>query len=96
MRSSVWIAVLLRDQGDLCWLCTCPMVPGDITIDHLHPKSHDGPDELSNLRLAHRACNVARGDLPVVETARALIGVRRIPSQVRRALREALMSWRDL
>jgi 5-methylcytosine-specific restriction endonuclease McrA len=31
------------------------------TIDHLVPVSAGGKDSLSNVRLAHRSCNCARG-----------------------------------
>lgn len=33
----------------------------DMTIEHLMPKALGGGDDLSNLRLACRACNVERG-----------------------------------
>jgi 5-methylcytosine-specific restriction endonuclease McrA len=32
------------------------------TFDHVIPRSQGGEDELSNFRLVHFRCNVARGD----------------------------------
>lgn len=32
------------------------------TIDHVIPRSLGGPDEIDNLRLAHRKCNLDRGN----------------------------------
>jgi hypothetical protein len=58
-----------RDQGT-CWLRGGPVaVPGDVdplddaapTRDHVQPRAEGGADGGGNLRLAHRACNAARG-----------------------------------
>lgn len=65
------IAVRHRD-GSRCWLCGefldfCKAADGSfpgVTLDHVVPRSHGGPDCVENLRLAHEACNRARGNGP--------------------------------
>lgn len=32
------------------------------TVDHIHPRSKGGPDDLDNLQLAHWRCNRAKGN----------------------------------
>lgn len=51
---------LLRAQRGLCWLCGKPL-GADVTFDHLIPKTKGGKSVAHNLKLAHRACNNARG-----------------------------------
>lgn len=60
--------IAARD-GWWCWLCGGAIdpdaptnSPNQGTIDHLVPRSRGGSSELSNLRLAHRRCNVRRGN----------------------------------
>ena len=52
----------------MCWLCEGPVDPDAVagspavgTVDHVVPRSRGGGSEPSNLRLAHRRCNGARG-----------------------------------
>ena len=56
-------------DGWSCWLCggdIDPHAPANTanagTLDHLVPRSRGGGSELANLRLAHRRCNVRRGN----------------------------------
>jgi 5-methylcytosine-specific restriction endonuclease McrA len=62
----------MRAQNGLCTLCGHRFAPvGELSdevqieyaamLDHVIPRSH-GEDELSNFRLSHFRCNVARGD----------------------------------
>ena len=58
-------------DGDLCTLCGClidfslrPNDPGAVSLDHVVPRVHGGGSRVSNLRLAHRACNSRRGSSP--------------------------------
>lgn len=53
---------LLERDGDECPECGCKMEPGDMTIDHIIPKSKGGTDHPVNLRLLHWRCNVAKAD----------------------------------
>ena len=49
---------MLNAQGFICPLCGGTMLPEDITIDHILPKSRGGSNHISNLQLAHLACNL--------------------------------------
>jgi hypothetical protein len=60
-------AIYERDQWT-CQICMEAVDPDATdewrpTLDHIVPRSHDGSDDPSNLRLAHLWCNSVRGDL---------------------------------
>lgn len=57
-------AALLERDGEACWYCGC-FLGEDITIEHLVPKSKGGVNHADNYVLAHQACNVAAGNLPI-------------------------------
>lgn len=68
-----WHDVLMREQDGLCAICGHRFsVAGELseeleikyaaTFDHVIPRSQGGKDELTNFRLVHSCCNVARGD----------------------------------
>lgn len=71
----------LRNQvvstyGTTCHICGRPIdmsisrtEPGGYTLDHVIPKSLGGRHVLSNLRPAHRRCNLARQAKPLQATA---------------------------
>lgn len=69
-RKAIIDFLQLRD-GNICWLCKTIIIfwPGRhnilgcVTIDHLVPVSCGGGNEDWNMRLAHYACNSARGNL---------------------------------
>lgn len=42
----------------------------DLTVEHLVPHSHRGPDHISNLAMACQECNGLAGNLSVVEKVR--------------------------
>lgn len=54
-------ALLVRD-GNACLFCGKPL-DGDITVEHLVAIAHGGPNHISNLFLAHAACNQAAGHM---------------------------------
>jgi hypothetical protein len=55
----------LYDQNPVCGLCDGKIVVfDDATVDHVQPWSLGGATEPSNARLAHRYCNIARGNRP--------------------------------
>lgn len=54
---------LHRNQGGLCARCALPLLPTERWhIDHYLPLSRGGQDTLTNLRLMHASCNLAKGD----------------------------------
>lgn len=64
------VGLLLRRDGQACWLCTGPLSPNAtrpgrrITLEHLTPRSAGGGDGLDNLVLCHDACNRHLRDRP--------------------------------
>lgn len=58
----------IRDRdGDDCWICDKPIrfdLVGNhgngCSVDHVQPRSLGGATSVSNLKLAHQACNVGR------------------------------------
>lgn len=75
-RRGLAITRLMARDGDRCWICgealdrkePCPWKnPSAVSFDHVVPRSEGGVSDLHNLRLAHRACNMARGNDPLVE-----------------------------
>lgn len=65
-KSAVRRETLRVRDGDDCWFCGLPM-GDDCTIEHLVPKSKGGGNNLDNYALAHKACNAAAADKPLVE-----------------------------
>lgn len=69
----IQISRLMARDGLNCSICNAPLDrrirdedhPDMVTFDHVVPQSAGGGDEPSNLRLAHRRCNMERGDDPV-------------------------------
>jgi hypothetical protein len=59
-------AALLARDGDDCWFCGEPL-GDDCTIEHLVPKSRGGANALANYALAHKQCNAAAANKPLVE-----------------------------
>lgn len=66
---------LFKKQQGLCHICGKLMtlqrkrgtkIPSDFaTFDHLNPRSNGGTAYYTNLKLAHRRCNNARGSKPL-------------------------------
>lgn len=61
------ISFLQGYQGNICFYCGMEMQPGDIDVDHVLPRQVLQHDEIWNLVLAHRACNVRKLDRIVGE-----------------------------
>ena len=81
-RNRLALAVSRRD-GDICWICGL-QVKQIITrkedlgnnsvaasVDHVVPVTFGGTRKLDNLKLAHRCCNVRRGNRVVTDELRA-------------------------
>lgn len=54
---------LLAKWGGNCVYCGAENVP--LEVEHIHPKSKGGSNRISNLTLACRKCNEAKGDKPI-------------------------------
>ncbi|MCI0545147.1 MAG: HNH endonuclease [Actinobacteria bacterium] len=61
------LAKLHRDCGGRCHLCGKPVLLEDATRDHVVTTSRGGTNAKKNIKLAHQACNSARGDLTLEE-----------------------------
>lgn len=70
-RIPVLRALTIAAYGERCWLCGSPILGEPVTVDHVLPRSRGGTDDLDNLRPAHRACNLARGNRPARPAAAA-------------------------
>ncbi|MFW9180579.1 HNH endonuclease [Corynebacterium striatum] len=66
-RATALVQATLATYGTRCHLCGRD---GADSADHVVPRSLGGPDELANLRPAHRSCNFRRGNLPLAEWRR--------------------------
>lgn len=58
-----WPDLLLRD-GPVCGICGEHLDPihENFHVDHIVPAAHGGTNDLSNLQLAHPACNIRKKD----------------------------------
>lgn len=50
-----------RDKG-ICGICGQPVARKNASRDHIIPRSQGGPHDAFNMRLAHKKCNMRRGD----------------------------------
>lgn len=85
------LAALVEAQGSTCWLCERPVEGEAVSGDHLVPLVYGGEHSLANLRPAHTACNIARGEWDVRSYyAWALAGGRDrlVPERLRDSLRD--------
>lgn len=57
---------LINKNGAICSLCDKPIeTMKDCTIDHVVPISKGGLTTIDNCRLAHRNCNLSKGNKEV-------------------------------
>ena len=73
---------LLEKWGHKCAYCGVTNVP--LEIEHIIPKSRGGTDRISNLTLACRKCNLAKGNKTAAE-----FGYPEIQEQAKKPLRDA-------
>ena len=73
---------LLEKWGHKCAYCGATNVP--LEIEHIIPKSRGGTDRISNLTLACRKCNLAKGNKTAAE-----FGYPEIQEQAKKPLRDA-------
>ncbi|PGH55922.1 hypothetical protein CRT60_21980 [Azospirillum palustre] len=74
------IKKIVERDGDACFFCGRSL-GDDITIEHLVPITHGGPDHRSNLVLAHHACNQRADHLSVAEKVRLREEMHRQPEE---------------
>lgn len=66
-RERIKAEILERDGVD-CFFCGKPTLDGqDRTIEHLLSIDHGGNNNLANLVFAHKDCNLAVGNMPIIE-----------------------------
>lgn len=54
---------LINSGGATCGICGKPILDmKDCTIDHIKPRSCGGQTTLENCQLAHRSCNLQKGN----------------------------------
>jgi 5-methylcytosine-specific restriction endonuclease McrA len=70
------VSRLIERDGEECFFCGRDL-GGDITIEHLVAIAHGGPNHISNLFLAHAACNQRAGHLSGPEKVAQAIEARR-------------------
>ena len=58
--SQVACVALRKRDGDDCWFCGLYVATAEQSADHVLRKRDGGSDALTNLRLAHLLCNMAR------------------------------------
>ena len=63
-RRSKRIKALIARDGTTCWYCGLEM-EGDVTVEHLLPRSAGGGNSSCNLVLAHHRCNTMADSLPL-------------------------------
>jgi 5-methylcytosine-specific restriction endonuclease McrA len=52
-----------EQHGGHCHYCKKPIKNGEFSIDHVEAKAKGGSDSLQNLVIAHKVCNVAKGQM---------------------------------
>lgn len=54
---------LINSGGAICGICGKPITDmKDCTIDHIKPRAKGGTTTMENCQLAHRECNLKKGD----------------------------------
>lgn len=54
---------LINNGGAVCGICGEPITDmKDCTIDHIKPRARGGTTSIENCQLAHRECNLKKGD----------------------------------
>jgi len=67
---------LLRKHGAICWYCGFDLTTAEIHLDHIHPKSQGGKEDIENMALSCEFCNRAKLDHDVTTFLRWLGRVR--------------------
>lgn len=67
MRLKLYNILWIKNGENFCFYCNNIIYRKDRTLDHLTPKSRGGSWHISNIVLAHRACNWAKADMTLFE-----------------------------
>jgi len=78
---------LLEKWGRACAYCDAR--DGPLEVDHIHPRSRGGTNRVSNLTLACRPCNQAKGNRNVAELVKDEARLARILQQAKAPLQDA-------
>ena len=54
-----------KKYGFRCYICGFRLRKGDSTIDHIHPVSLGGTNDLNNLRPCCKKCNEEKNDMTI-------------------------------
>lgn len=67
-RAEIIEYIAVRDGSPDCYLCERPFTESNrVTIDHVKPLSKGGTWDIDNLKLAHKKCNIEKGDREFVD-----------------------------
>lgn len=69
-KRSATIKTLIARDGHECFFCGIAIPAGEETIEHLVPRTHGGPNHISNKFLADKPCNGLAGHMSAVEKIR--------------------------
>jgi hypothetical protein len=64
------IRTIRERDGDLCFYCQRTVGPDNESVEHLVSITHQGPNHISNLFLAHKGCNARAGHMSAPEKIR--------------------------
>lgn len=59
-KRKIAIKILKTKFGNICWYCGICLDDREFHVDHIHPKSKGGGDDILNLALACAMCNRAK------------------------------------
>ena len=60
-RDKIYKTVARQLHGVVpCWVCGQPVLPTDVTLEHIQPLCEGGSSHLENLAISHGNCNNQR------------------------------------
>jgi hypothetical protein len=85
------IELLHRKYGYDCFICGSPFGNEKPTIEHWIPRAAGGSDDISNLRLTHKSCNVMKSDTMPNPDGTITLRPKKIPYYKRRSDRREIL-----
>ena len=80
LKKGVWVIIpnglkikaqtlkdIIERDGEDCFYCGCKTTDKDRTIEHILSVAHGGNNNINNLSLSCKKCNVIAGSKPIVE-----------------------------